>query len=89
MGTGIIMRTDRGRGLSAALRLVAGASRVRYFFHIVDKYRLSSEPTGCEYPHQDSVLHANRIAAEFAKAGEFFQSGFRPSSGPRLRDIRW
>ena len=48
---------------------------MRYFFHIVDKYGLSPDQTGYEHADQDSaVLHARHIAAELAKAGEFFHS---------------
>ena len=50
---------------------------MRYFFHIVDKYGLSPDLTGYEHADQDAaVLHAQRIAAELAKAGEFFRSSF-------------
>jgi hypothetical protein len=50
---------------------------MRYFFHIVDKYGLSPDRTGCEHADQDAaVLHAGRIAAELAKAGELFRSSF-------------
>jgi hypothetical protein len=50
---------------------------MRYFFHIVDKYGLSPDGTGCECADQDAaVLHARRIAAELAKAGEFFRASF-------------
>jgi hypothetical protein len=46
---------------------------MRYFFHIVDKYGLSPDGIGCELADQDAaILHARRIAAELAKAGEFF-----------------
>lgn len=48
---------------------------MRYFFHVVDKYGLSPDRTGYEHPDQDAaVLHARRIAAELAKAGECFRS---------------
>jgi hypothetical protein len=48
---------------------------MRYFFHIVDKYGLSPDQTGYEHADKDSaVLHAKHIAAELAKAGEFFNS---------------
>jgi len=48
---------------------------MRYFFHIVDKYGLSADRTGCEYADPDAaVLHARRIATELSKAGEFFRS---------------
>ena len=50
---------------------------MRYFFHIVDKYGLSPDRTGDEHADRDAaVLHAQRIAAELAKAGEFFRSSF-------------
>jgi hypothetical protein len=50
---------------------------MRYFFHIVDKYGLSPDRTGYEHADRDAaVLHAQRIAAELAKAGEFFRSSF-------------
>jgi len=49
---------------------------MRFFFHIVDKYGLSPDGIGCEHADQDAaILHARRIAAELAKAGEFFRSG--------------
>jgi hypothetical protein len=45
---------------------------MRYFFHIVDKYGLSPDGIGCELADQDAAnLHARRIAAELARAGEF------------------
>jgi hypothetical protein len=48
---------------------------MRFYFHIVDKYGLSPDGTGCEQTDQDAaVMHARRIAAELAKAGEFFRS---------------
>jgi hypothetical protein len=48
---------------------------MRFYFHIVDKYGLSPDGIGCEYANQDAaVLHARHIAAELAKAGEFFRS---------------
>jgi hypothetical protein len=48
---------------------------MRYFFHIVDKYGLFPDRTGSEHVDQDAALfHARRIAAELAKAGEFFRS---------------
>ncbi|WP_407062496.1 DUF6894 family protein [Bradyrhizobium sp. 44] len=51
-------------------------SGMRYFFHIVDKYGLSPDGTGHEHSDQDAaVLHARCIAAELAKAGEFFREG--------------
>ncbi|UPJ54679.1 hypothetical protein IVB30_05870 [Bradyrhizobium sp. 200] len=47
---------------------------MRYFFHIVDKYGLSPDGIGCELADQDAaILYARRIAAELAKAGEFFR----------------
>lgn len=50
---------------------------MRYFFHIVDKYGLCPDGTGCECADQDAaVLHARRIATELAKAGEFFRASF-------------
>ncbi len=63
---------------------------MRFYFHIVDKYGLSPDETGCEHADQDAAaLHARRIAAELAKAGEFFRSGVvlvaagrEPSSSP-------
>ena len=63
---------------------------MRYFFHIVDKYGLSPDRTGYEHADQDAaVLHAKRIAAEFAKAGEFFRSSFVLVAGCHSRiDIR-
>ncbi|MDF0519384.1 hypothetical protein P0R31_19290 [Bradyrhizobium yuanmingense] len=49
---------------------------MRYYFHIVDKYGLTPDGIGCEYSDQDAaVLHARRIAAELAKAGEFCRAG--------------
>jgi len=48
---------------------------MRFYFHIVDKYGLSPDRIGCEHAnHEAAVLHAQRIAAELAKAGEFFRS---------------
>jgi hypothetical protein len=48
---------------------------VRYFFHIVDRYGLFPDRTGVEHAYQNSaVRHARDIAAELAKAGEFFRS---------------
>ena len=45
---------------------------MRYFFHIVDKCGISPDRIGCELADQDAAnLHARRIAAELAKAGEF------------------
>jgi hypothetical protein len=50
---------------------------MRYFFHIVDKYGLCPDRTGCECTDQDAALmHARRIATELAKAGEFFRASF-------------
>ncbi|MGY8630918.1 hypothetical protein RAD15_00295 [Bradyrhizobium sp. 14AA] len=47
---------------------------MRFFFHITDKYGVSADGTGWEYSGQDAaVLHASRLAAELAKAGEFFR----------------
>ncbi|WFU27480.1 hypothetical protein QA649_15085 [Bradyrhizobium sp. CB1717] len=47
---------------------------MRFFFHIADKYGVSTDRIGCEYAGQDAaVLHASRLAAELAKAGEFFR----------------
>ncbi|WP_439369829.1 DUF6894 family protein [Bradyrhizobium sp. PMVTL-01] len=47
---------------------------MRFFFHIADKYGVSTDGIGCEYAGQDAaVLHASRLAAELAKAGEFFR----------------
>ncbi|MBR0906570.1 DUF6894 family protein [Bradyrhizobium liaoningense] len=49
---------------------------MRFFFHIVDRYGLSPDATGCEHADQDAaILHARHIAAELAKAGEFFRAG--------------
>ena len=48
---------------------------MRYFFHIVDRYGLFLDRTGFEHADQGSAaLHAQNIAAELAKAGEFFRS---------------
>jgi hypothetical protein len=50
---------------------------MRYFFHIVDKHGLFPDRTGCEHGDTNAaVRHAERIAAELAKAGEFFRSSF-------------
>jgi uncharacterized protein DUF6894 len=50
---------------------------MRYFFHIVDKYGLSPDRTGCEHADQDAaILHAERVAAELAKTSEFFGPSF-------------
>ncbi|MBR0712387.1 DUF6894 family protein [Bradyrhizobium liaoningense] len=47
---------------------------MRFFFHIVDKYGLSPDGIGCDHTDQDAaILHAQRIAAELARAGEFFR----------------
>jgi hypothetical protein len=63
---------------------------MRYFFHIVDRYGLSPDESGCEHVDQHAaMLHARRIAQELAKAGEFFRPSFvfvahtapEPSSG--------
>jgi hypothetical protein len=49
---------------------------MRYFFHIVDRYGLFRDEYGCEHADLGSAaLHARKIAAELAKAGEFFSSG--------------
>ncbi|MBR0740627.1 hypothetical protein JQ581_27215 [Bradyrhizobium liaoningense] len=49
---------------------------MRFFFHIVDRYGLSPDTTGCEHADQDAaILHARHIAAELAKGGEFFRAG--------------
>jgi hypothetical protein len=59
---------------------------MRYFFHIVDKYGLSPDRTGYEHADQDAaVLHAKRITAELAKAGEFCRSSFVLVGGCRSR----
>ncbi len=43
---------------------------MRFFFHIADKYGVSTDGIGCEYAGQDAaVLHASRLAAELAKRG--------------------
>lgn len=56
---------------------------MRQFFHIVDKYGLCPDGTGCECADQDAaVLHARRIATELAKAGEFFRASFVLVAGP-------
>jgi hypothetical protein len=50
---------------------------MRYFFHIVDKYGLSPDLTGCEHANRDAALvHARHIADELAKGGEFFRQSF-------------
>ncbi|MGV7212298.1 DUF6894 family protein [Bradyrhizobium sp. UFLA05-112] len=50
---------------------------MRYFFHIVDRYGLFPDLTGCEHADLDAALeHARRLAAELAKTGEFFRSSF-------------
>ncbi|OAE97682.1 hypothetical protein AYJ54_34675 [Bradyrhizobium centrolobii] len=47
---------------------------MRFFFHIADRYGLSADGIGHEYAEQGAaVLHARRIAAELAKAGELFR----------------
>jgi len=49
---------------------------MRFFFHIVDKYGLCPDGIGCDHADDDAaVVHAQRIAAELAKAGEFFRAG--------------
>ncbi|TWB58880.1 DUF6894 family protein [Bradyrhizobium sacchari] len=61
------MSLEAGRG-------PAYSARMRFFFHIADKYGVSTDGIGCEYAEQDAaVLHASRLAAELAKAGEFFR----------------
>ncbi|MFB6452360.1 DUF6894 family protein [Bradyrhizobium tunisiense] len=63
---------------------------MRFYFHIVDRYGLTPDGVGGEYSDQGAaVLHAQRIAAELAKAGEFCRAGVvllaaapGPSSGP-------
>lgn len=45
---------------------------MRYFFHIVDRYGLFQDMTGFECATRNAaVRHAELIAAELAKAGEF------------------
>ena len=66
--THLSLEAGKGSGLSV---------RMRYFFHIVDKYGVSPDRSGSE--HADDVaalLHAERIAAELAKTGEFFGPSF-------------
>ncbi len=59
---------------------------MRYFFHIVDKYGVSPDRTGCDHVDQEAaILHARHIAAELAKAGEFFRSSFVLVAGCRSR----
>jgi hypothetical protein len=49
---------------------------MRYFFHIVDRYGLFPDMIGFDRADRNSaVLHAERIAAELARGGEFFRSG--------------
>ena len=49
---------------------------MRFFFHIVDKYGLCPDGVGCDHAdHDAAVVHAQRIAAELTKAGEFFRAG--------------
>ena len=59
---------------------------MRYFFHIVDKYGLCLDGAGYEHADQEAaVVHAKRIAAELAKAGEFCRSSFvliSPATAP-------
>jgi hypothetical protein len=64
--------------LSLVARGTAAYSvRMRYFFHIVDKYGLCLDGTGYEHVDQEAaVVHARRIAAEIAKAGEFCRASF-------------
>lgn len=63
--------------------------RMRYFFHIVDKYGFSPDGTGCEYPDRDAAIqHAKYVAAELAKAGEFFRSSFVLVAGSKIPDPR-
>ncbi|MEH2487464.1 DUF6894 family protein [Bradyrhizobium sp. AZCC 2230] len=51
--------------------------RMRYFFHIVDKYGLCLDETGYEHVDQEAaIVHARHIAAELAKAGEFCRTSF-------------
>jgi hypothetical protein len=47
---------------------------MRFFFHIADKYGVSADGIGHDYADQDAaVLHAQRLATELARAGEFFR----------------
>jgi hypothetical protein len=49
---------------------------MRYFFHIVDRYGLFPDGIGFECADRHAAFeHAERIAAELAKAGEFFRAG--------------
>ena len=69
-----IVATGRPRLVQSLRELWSFRAGMRYFFHIVDKYGLSPDGIGCELADQDAaILHARRIAAELAKAGEFFR----------------
>ena len=49
---------------------------MRYFFHIVDRYGLFRDRIGFACADRNAaVAHAERIAAELAKAGELFRAG--------------
>jgi hypothetical protein len=61
---------------------------MRYFFHIVDKYGLSPDRSGSEHADRDAaLLHAERIAAELAKTGEFFGPSFVLVGGVAVAEI--
>jgi hypothetical protein len=49
---------------------------MRYFFHIVDRYGLFPDGIGFECADRHAAVeHAARVAAELARAGEFFRAG--------------
>jgi Domain of unknown function (DUF6894) len=49
---------------------------MRFFFHIVDRYGLFPDGIGFECADRHAAVeHAERIATELAKAGEFFRAG--------------
>ncbi|WFU69879.1 hypothetical protein [Bradyrhizobium sp. CB2312] len=47
---------------------------MRFFFHIADKYGVCPDRIGQDCIDQDAaVRHARHLAAELARAGEFFR----------------
>ncbi|MGJ4946538.1 DUF6894 family protein [Bradyrhizobium sp. HKCCYLS1011] len=49
---------------------------MRYFFHIVDRYGLCQDRIGFECAtRRAAIKHAEHIAAELARAGEFLRGG--------------
>jgi hypothetical protein len=47
---------------------------MRFFFHIADKYGVCPDGIGQDCADQDAAIrHARHVAAELARAGEFFR----------------